>query len=326
MVLFEDSDLAMILLGIGSIVGSIIFSVSNYFIENQGGFLRKMALKYKFLHREQKKRESHRQSVRGSTRLPRSSVKGTSPAGRAMPLPSKRTITDLSASIESDIPQRNSPADRIPIRVDTSSEEEEEEEESDELLTAADEKQPLVANPQLPIQDDSDFLSSKEEKALIEQEFLAHAKEGNVGLAIWMGILIDAFPESLVIGLLARNGISFTFIVGVFISNLPEALSSTVIMSRSGFSKTKILFMWSSITLITGLGAMLGVLLFEGEHTVGKEIAEKFVEGVAAGAMLVMIAETALPEAFRHAGHIVGFSTLFGFLMAYYIKLIEKII
>jgi len=143
-------------------------------------------------------------------------------------------------------------------------------------------------------------------------------------LAIWLGILIDSFPESLVIGLLARQGISYTFIAGVFLSNLPEALSSTVIMKRGGFSNMKILLMWVSVTLITGAGAAFGVLLFQGEMTESKIIAQFFVEGLAAGAMLVMIAETALPEAFRHAGKLVGFSTLFGFLAAYAIKLVEK--
>jgi len=340
------SETSMILLGVGSIVGSLIFSLSNYFIENQGGFLRKMALRYKFLKREQKKRESTRQSTRGSARLSRRSISsyGTRPAspGKAVG-PGKRVITDLSASLESDArspllanPQdptaRDKEPDTTPAHSESSSSEGEHDEDEDDAGRGAVAQQPSSIlghhashSPPAHINfvEDDDLVSRKEEKEIIEKEFREGSKDSQIGLAIWMGILIDGLPESLVIGLLARDGISFTFIVGVFLSNLPEALSSTVIMQRGGFTKLKILLMWSSITLITGLGAVIGVLLFEGPHTEAKEIAEKFVEGVAAGAMLVMIAETALPEAFRYAGNLVGFATLFGFLSAYYIKLIE---
>jgi zinc transporter ZupT len=46
------------------------------------------------------------------------------------------------------------------------------------------------------------------------------------------------------------------------------------------------------------------------------------IEGVAAGAMLTMIAETMLPEAFEHGGGtIVGLSTLAGFLASMSVKL-----
>jgi len=88
-----------------------------------------------------------------------------------------------------------------------------------------------------------------------------------VGVAIWLGLLIDSLPESLVIGILAtaENGISITFILGVFLSNLPEALSSTVIMRRAGLGRVRIMIMWFSIVIITGVGAFIGAIAFRGE-------------------------------------------------------------
>jgi zinc transporter ZupT len=93
------------------------------------------------------------------------------------------------------------------------------------------------------------------------------AHDQQVGVAIWLGLLIDSLPESLVIGILAtaEGGISITFILGVFLSNLPEALSSTVIMRRAGLGRIRILIMWSSIMILTGIGAFIGAIAFRGD-------------------------------------------------------------
>lgn len=132
-------------------------------------------------------------------------------------------------------------------------------------------------------------------------------------LAIWLGILLDGIPESFVIGAsLVERGLSLSLIAGLFLSNYPEALSSSAGMREQGFSRARILFMWTSLMLITGLGAALGnILLTNASHGT-----LSLVEGVAAGAMLTMIAQTMLPEAYFRGGNIVGFATLLGFLAA----------
>ena len=145
---------------------------------------------------------------------------------------------------------------------------------------------------------------------------------GSAAMAIWLGILIDGIPESLVIGMLATSatGMSLSFIAGVFLANLPEAMSSAVSMRSSGMGITKVMMMWGSICLLTGIGALLGALLMpahpEGWHFYGV----LFIEAFAAGAMLTMIAETMLPEAFEQGGAIVGLSTLAGFLTTLLVK------
>jgi zinc transporter ZupT len=147
----------------------------------------------------------------------------------------------------------------------------------------------------------------------------AHTKAAaGVGMAIWLGIGIDAVPESLVIGTLATSaeGVSVAFIVGVFLANFPEAMSSAVSLRIAGFRRRRILLMWASLCLLTGVGAGIGALLLDIAPGHGPSMLVLFIAGVAAGAMLTAIVETMLPEAFEQGGSIVGMATLAGFLTA----------
>lgn len=101
--------------------------------------------------------------------------------------------------------------------------------------------------------------------------------------------------------------------------NYPEALSSSVGMRQQGLSFNRILFMWTSLMVITGIGAALGNMFFAG----AEPFVFTLVEGIAAGAMLTMIAQTMLPEAYFKGGSIIGFSTLLGFLAAIFFKTLE---
>lgn len=167
---------------------------------------------------------------------------------------------------------------------------------------------------------------------------LRQAREEHAGapLAIWLGILIDGIPESFVIGagllvlLEAKTAalggmrftdvIPFTLIAGLFLSNFPEALSSSVNMRHLGWGKKRIFFMWLALMAITAVGAGFGYLLAGVLHH-GWLV---FAEGLAAGAMLTMIAAAMIPEAV-HIGNAsgVGLSTLGGFLAAVLFKLLE---
>jgi CRP-like cAMP-binding protein len=139
-------------------------------------------------------------------------------------------------------------------------------------------------------------------------------------LAIWLGITLDGIPESLVIGAsLINANISLSLIAGLFLSNYPEALSSSSGMREQGFGFRRILIMWTSLMLFTGIGAALGNIFFVN----AQPAVFALVEGVAAGAMLTMIAETMLPEAYFKGGSVVGMSTLAGFLVAIFFKTLE---
>jgi zinc transporter ZupT len=139
-------------------------------------------------------------------------------------------------------------------------------------------------------------------------------------LAVWLGILLDGIPESLVIGSsLLHQSFSVSLIAGLFLSNFPEALGSSVGMRQQSYSPTRILLMWTSLMLFTGVGAYLGAVFFR--EIPGSVLA--LTEGVAAGAMLTMIAETMLPEAYHKGGAVTGVSTLLGFLAAIFFKTLE---
>ncbi|KPJ90482.1 MAG: hypothetical protein AMJ53_13450 [Gammaproteobacteria bacterium SG8_11] len=139
-------------------------------------------------------------------------------------------------------------------------------------------------------------------------------------LAIWLGILLDGVPESLVIGAsLLYHDISLALIAGLFLSNYPEALFSSIGMRQQGMTYLRIGVMWTSLMLFTGIGAALGNLFFIDAHP----FAISIVEGLAAGAMLTMIAQTMLPEAYFKGGSVIGFATLLGFLAALFFKSIS---
>jgi zinc transporter ZupT len=135
---------------------------------------------------------------------------------------------------------------------------------------------------------------------------------GGAALAIWLGIMLDGIPESIVIGssLLTTGAMSLSLLAGLFLSNFPEALSSSIGLRDQKFSKMKILFMWTTIMLLTGVGAIAGNIFFANVSYSYLAL----IDGLAAGAMLTMIAETMLPEAFHMGGSVTGLSTLIGFL------------
>lgn len=166
---------------------------------------------------------------------------------------------------------------------------------------------------------------------------VAEATSDSAPLAVWLGILLDGIPESLVIGAGLATAVQaqyalgvspsfvdlvpLTLIAGLFLSNLPEALSSSVNMAASGFSRTRILLMWLSLTLLTAVGAGFGAAIAEDLH----HSTLVAIEGFAAGAMLTMIASSAVPEAVHLSGRsMTGLYTLLGFLAAVSFELISK--
>ena len=189
----------------------------------------------------------------------------------------------------------------------------------------------------------SHIIINKKDSSVIDEKQIDLAQKqgaethGGAPMAIWLGLLIDGIPESFVIGagflalLAAKLAIPgtdpsftevlpYTLIAGLFLSNFPEALSASMGMKKSGMSTTKILLMWMSLVLIIAIGALIG-------YYIGSSIPhviEIGIEGLAAGAMLTMIAQTMIPEAVHLGGaRVVGLSTLIGYLSAVAFKLLE---
>ena len=149
------------------------------------------------------------------------------------------------------------------------------------------------------------------------EEELGELRRGKQASLLFVAAsFIDAIPESLVIGMYSNNGdLSelITFVLGVFLSQLPTAMSAAQKMLISGVPPSSIMMMLSSISIWTGVGAVLGSFIF---REPGEEV-EAAMEGLAGGMLLSLVANTILPEAYAEAGSqgsLVGFCSMLGFL------------
>lgn len=149
----------------------------------------------------------------------------------------------------------------------------------------------------------------------------SESEQPGSGTAIALGALLDGIPESIVIGLslLGGGGVGSATVAAVFISNVPEGLSSASGMRRAGRGAGYVLGMWSGITVVSGLAAMVGYGLLG--DTSGALLAA--ITALAAGAILAMIADTMIPEAFEDAHMWIGLITVLGFLTAFGLDQLE---
>ena len=140
-------------------------------------------------------------------------------------------------------------------------------------------------------------------------------EQGGSGTALALGALLDGIPESIVIGasLLGGGTVSAVTVAAVFISNVPEGLSSAAGMRRAGRSRGYVLGLWGGIAVASGLAAIAGFTLLGG-------VSAAVLAGITAfagGAILAMVADTMIPEAFEEAHLLIGLITVAGFLVAF---------
>jgi zinc transporter, ZIP family len=147
------------------------------------------------------------------------------------------------------------------------------------------------------------------------------APESSAALAIVLGIVLDGVPESIVLGLtlLTGDGVSPAMLAAVFLSNLPESIAATVGLRAGGWRAGSIIGLWLVVTAASGIAAVLGYALLDGASP--RTIA--FVLAFAGGAILTMLADTMMPEAFEHGGRYVGLAVTGGFGLAFAISELE---
>ena len=143
-------------------------------------------------------------------------------------------------------------------------------------------------------------------------------EQGGSGAAIAVGALLDGIPESVVlgVGLLGGGGVSTAVIAAVFISNVPEGLSSAAGMKRAGRSAGYVFGVWGAIAVLSAAASALGYLALGGASPQTTAV----ITAVAAGAILTMIADTMIPEAFERTQLATGLVTSLGFLTAFAIS------
>jgi ZIP family zinc transporter len=138
------------------------------------------------------------------------------------------------------------------------------------------------------------------------------------GTAIALGALLDGIPESVVLGLglVTGGAVSPAMLAAVFISNVPEGLSSTAGMKKAGRSAGYVFGVWGGIALISGIAALIGYASLR-DASAGLVA---FITATAAGAILAMLADTMIPEAFEEHHVLTGLVAAVGFLAAFTIS------
>jgi ZIP family zinc transporter len=140
------------------------------------------------------------------------------------------------------------------------------------------------------------------------------AGASDAGPALALGAFLDGVPEQLVlgIGLAAGGGVSVGLLVAIFVSNLPEAIGSASVMLRGGAERRRVLSLWAGVAGVCVLATLVGFAISDAAS--GELRAA--IDGFAAGALLVMLIDSMIPEATRDAGRIAGVVTALGFAVA----------
>jgi len=132
-------------------------------------------------------------------------------------------------------------------------------------------------------------------------------------LVIVLGSVLDGIPESFVLGLtVLQGGVNPSLLVGVALSNLPEGMSSSSGLKAAGWPALRVMLMWSAVLLVSGVSAAAGYLLLD--PGIGRTGA--LAEAFAAGALLAMLTDTLLPEAYAVEGVLTGPLVVVGFAIS----------
>ena len=137
---------------------------------------------------------------------------------------------------------------------------------------------------------------------------------GAAGLPLALGSLLDGIPEQAVlgIGLATGEGVSVALLVAIFVSNLPEGIGSAADMRAAGKSPAAVIRLWVGVAVVCALATLGGYAV--ADHASGN--VQAGIDGFAAGALLVMLVDSMVPEAQKKAGNIAGLATVLGSAVA----------
>ena len=144
--------------------------------------------------------------------------------------------------------------------------------------------------------------------------------QGQSPLAIVLGIILDGIPESIVIGLtlLGGSSVDIAVVFAVFLSNVPEAIAATTGLRASGWKPINTIWLWLLVMVVSGASAAVGFAI--AGNFGGNFVA--LIDAFAAGAILTMLADTMIPEAYKFAGAQVGLATTLGFGLAFAVSVL----
>jgi ZIP family zinc transporter len=138
--------------------------------------------------------------------------------------------------------------------------------------------------------------------------------DSDAGASLALGAFLDGLPEQLVLGLgiALGDGVSAGLLGAIFVSNLPEAIGSATAMHGGGRSRRQVVLLWTGVAVICTLASGVGF----GIADTASDTLKGAINGFAAGALVVMLVDSMIPEATRQAGRTTGLITTLGFAVA----------
>jgi len=147
-----------------------------------------------------------------------------------------------------------------------------------------------------------------------DTEIERRSRGSDAGAGLALGAFLDGIPEQLVLGLgiALGDGVSAGLLGAIFVSNLPEAIGSATDMHGAGRSRRDVVVLWAGVAVICTLASGIGFAIADG----ASDTLKGGINGFAAGALLVMLVDSMIPEATRQAGRTTGLITTLGFAVA----------
>jgi len=135
------------------------------------------------------------------------------------------------------------------------------------------------------------------------------------GILIMLGSIFDGIPESIALGisLFSNRQVGFMMLAAIVISNVPESVASISGLKKEGYTKNKIFLIWLSAGAAVALATIFSFLFL---HNLDPNLIG-ILESLAAGAILAMLADSMMPEAYQEGGYAIGFLTILGFLVTF---------
>ena len=147
-----------------------------------------------------------------------------------------------------------------------------------------------------------------------DTEIERRSRGSDAGAGLALGAFLDGIPEQLVLGLgiALGDGVSAGLLGAIFVSNLPEAIGSATDMHGAGRSRREVLVLWAAVAVICTLASGIGFAIADA----ASDTLKGGIDGFAAGALVVMLVDSMIPEATRQAGRTTGLITTLGFAVA----------
>jgi zinc transporter, ZIP family len=147
-----------------------------------------------------------------------------------------------------------------------------------------------------------------------DKEIDRRSGDDDTGAALALGAFLDGLPEQLVLGLgiALGDGVSAGLLAAIFVSNLPEAIGSATAMRDAGRARGDVVLLWVGVAVICTLSSGVGFAIADS----ASDTLKGGINGFAAGALVVMLVDSMIPEATRQAGRTTGLVTTLGFAVA----------